>query len=131
MLQEELPLFFKILNDLGSFPKYMLPIFQELKAKAEVPFSGRESHCLPSVKVVSNTGYFPALPEQCVRGHYVMDSKPLSKQVLNSCDKSAVARSRWGSLTPGLFLLNCPHGMKLLKYILGSDKVFKSFKFKK
>lgn len=62
-------------------------------------------HVLPQVKDhMDICSFFPALPQLCMRGAYIIDQK---KETM-SCNKLTKNQK---NLLPGVFLMYCNHGM--------------------
>ena len=109
MLQENSPLFFDLFSSLNDVPDSIRKILKEMVEKALAPYQNNEApHPLPKAQNDQKDHYFPSMPQLVERGKYQQDergSRPLD------CVKSSTSRKRHATLTPGLFTINCVHGM--------------------
>ena len=89
-----------------TFYDYRL-LLQEVSRIARAPFVG-DMHQLREVDGEEETSFFPTLSQQCERGKYALDTTPTA----TDCDRKNCHKKRRGhySLSPGLFILLCPHG---------------------
>lgn len=109
LLQMKSPLLFQLLVQHEEIPASVRPVLDELISLSLAPFKGTH-HDLPPPITEGSTGYFPCLPILCQRGNYVLDNKTQSSESSLTCKKMA-PKKRHRTLTPGLFILNCSHGI--------------------
>lgn len=103
-LQIYVPCLFDLLSNVPPSPEIIM-VLRALLDKAFQPFKHASPHLLP--EPTPDDDFFPNMTKKCNRGTYVLDSKkPLSKD----CLKDANRTQRHKSLSPGLFILNCPCG---------------------
>ena len=112
LLQFESPSIFSLVSIMTEIPDFMFPVFGAFVEKSKAPFLKCEPHDLPLVvNGADSTAFFPCLPKLVERGSYVLDSKRLDTELSFNCEKKPSARGRHKTLVPGLFVLNCPHGV--------------------
>ena len=114
VLQENIPVLFDLFSQCGTTSLPLREILKEMVEKCKAPFVDenglwKEPHSLvPAPQGNSMDGYFPCLPQIVERGVYVQDKLNRSK---DECSKASTSKRRHPSLTPGLFIFNCVHGM--------------------
>ena len=114
VLQESIPVLFDLFSKCGTTSFPLREILHEMVVKCKAPFIDdngvlKEPHCLsPAPEGDSMDGYFPCLPQLVERGKYTQDKQKRSD---DGCSKTSSSKKRHQSLTPGLFIFNCIHGM--------------------
>lgn len=104
-LQLKVPVLYNLLTQV-EFNESIRQIIKALVVKSNAPFEGRQIHQLPLP--TDDGDFFPSLSKICDRGVYVLDSK---KSMSKDCAKDEDSSKRHKTLTPGLFILNCPCGV--------------------
>ena len=112
-LQEEIPVLFKLISSLTTYPcKVLSPLLKVMFDKSIAPFAiSSHAASLDCEEVIAsgqhdNLSYFPSQTKRRIRGHYQADQKKSGP----ICTKHA---SQHPSLLPGIFTLFCQHGKKV------------------
>lgn len=114
VLQENIPVLFDLFSECAIPSLPLREMLKEMVDKCKAPFVDKngllkEPHSLvPAHQDNSMDGYFPCLPQIMERGLYVQDKLNKGR---DECSKASTSKRRHPSLTPGLFIFNCIHGM--------------------
>ena len=107
ILQEEVPLLFKLFSDIDGIPPPLFSILRTMLKIAYQPFlapdSNLENYCNADDNEDISLSYFPSLPIIRQRGNYRNDLN--RKQSI--CNKKGAGHP---TLLPGIFTLFCSHG---------------------
>lgn len=108
ILQEEVPILFKLLSSVTNLPrKCLLPLITMIIEKASAPFNdGDNPETAPAdtKSELEELAYFPSFPKVRARGMFNADCH---QRKVVKCTKQS---SGHPSLLPGIFTLFCPHG---------------------
>lgn len=105
----EAPVIARLLSSLQDMPEACRVLLQAISHTARAPFAGNV-HQLGETDQEEESSYFPTFSKKCERGTYIMDAKGSKDK---DCETKKCHKKTRGhySLSPGLFILLCSHGV--------------------